>query len=117
MAGLWERFDVPDGDATIESFAILTTSANEVVAPHHDRMPAILDPALHDDWVNPLVHDTEVLRRMLGPFPAIEMAARRVDVRVNDIRNDDPECLASPGSSTHANQDRDAPGQLGLDFR
>jgi putative SOS response-associated peptidase YedK len=117
MAGLWERFVAPNGDAAIETFAILTTSANEVVAPHHDRMPAILDPSLHDDWVNPLVHDADVLRRMLGPFPAIEMVARRVDTRVNDIRHDDPECLASPCSSAPANHDRNASGQLGLDFR
>ena len=37
FAGLWDTWKNPDGDA-IESCTILTTEANELVRPAHDRM-------------------------------------------------------------------------------
>ena len=40
FAGLWERWDKGEG-GPIESCTILTTSANELVKPYHDRMPVI----------------------------------------------------------------------------
>jgi len=122
MAGIWERWH-PAGDKNaeevLESFAILTTAANEVVAPHHDRMPVILDPALYEDWINPLVHEVDVLKRMLRSFPAIDMLARQVSTRVNRIANDDPACLESPTADTNPDvggEEQARPGQLGLDL-
>ena len=46
MAGLWSRWSRPGADPVV-SFAIITTAANEDVAPLHDRMPALLK---RDDW-------------------------------------------------------------------
>lgn len=100
MAGLWERWHPPGApeDDAIESYAIMTTAANEVLEPHHDRMPVILDASLYEDWLNPLVTDTEVLQRVLVPFPALRMLSRAVNPRVNNIKFDDPECLEPPAT-------------------
>jgi putative SOS response-associated peptidase YedK len=43
FAGLWERWEGPSG--LVETCCILTTEANELVSPAHDRMPVILDRA------------------------------------------------------------------------
>jgi putative SOS response-associated peptidase YedK len=52
FAGLWERWTSPDG-TTLESCTIITTGANELVLPVHDRMPVILDPSRYNDWLDP----------------------------------------------------------------
>ena len=44
LAGLWECWEAPDGEL-IESCSIITTPANELVAPLHDRMPVLIDLA------------------------------------------------------------------------
>ncbi len=129
MAGLWERWQPParsDEPAreVLETFAIITTAANEVLAPLHDRMPVILEPDFYDDWLNPLLSDTHGLQPLLRPFPAFRMFARAVSPRVNSIRHDDPECLAplpdpaAPGhaGTTHAVDDERRNGQLDFDF-
>src|SRR5690606_16295547 len=41
-AGIWETWRSAEGDV-IESCAVITTDANELVAPIHDRMPVIID--------------------------------------------------------------------------
>jgi putative SOS response-associated peptidase YedK len=92
MAGLWERSRAPDG-TPVETCAILTTDANEAVRKIHDRMPAILAPADHAAWLDPAERDPERLGPLLRPYPAAEMIAVAVSPRVNDPRNDDPQCL------------------------
>jgi putative SOS response-associated peptidase YedK len=42
LAGIWENWKEPASGEWIRTFAIITTSANEMVADIHDRMPAIL---------------------------------------------------------------------------
>ena len=44
FAGLWERWKDPTSGEPLQTFAIITISANEIVAPLHDRMPVILEP-------------------------------------------------------------------------
>jgi len=122
MAGLWDRWIPPGADESeaVESFTILTTTANALLAPHHDRMPVILDEEFYDDWLNPLLTDAETLKRLLRPYPADRMNARQVSARVNNVKFDDPACLEPPGAdapSTSAQQtavqDRSS-GQLDL---
>ena len=50
LAGLWERWEGKAGE-TINSCAILTTEANEVLRPVHDRMPVILHPEEYSLWL------------------------------------------------------------------
>ncbi|RME56459.1 MAG: SOS response-associated peptidase, partial [Deltaproteobacteria bacterium] len=52
MAGLWERWRAPDGEE-VRSCTILTTDANEAIAPIHPRMPVILPRSAHGTWLDP----------------------------------------------------------------
>ena len=95
MAGIWERGD-PNGSGMPDSCAVLTTEANELMRSIHDRMPVILPHDALELWLDNDLRDLSRLVPLLVPYPAGEMAMRRVDRRVNDVRNDDPECLADP---------------------
>jgi putative SOS response-associated peptidase YedK len=124
MAGLWDRWQPPEAPGeSIDSYTIITTSANEVLAPFHDRMPVILGPEFYDDWLNPLLAEPPLLQPLLKPYPAVKMVARAVSPRVNSIRHDDPSCIeALPDpSSSHPNGAASRPppaagGQLDLDL-
>lgn len=98
FAGLWERWRGPEGtppdSPPLESCTIVTTSANTLSANVHDRMPVILDPADYDLWLDP-ASEKERLLALLEPYPADLMQAEPVSMRVNNVRNDDPECIAA----------------------
>lgn len=85
FAGLWERWD--KGEEPLETFTIITTTPNELVAPIHDRMPVILDPADYDAWLES--PDTAIPMALIQPYPANRMSAYPVSTRVNSPRNDD----------------------------
>ena len=89
FAGVWDRWG--SGAARVESCAILTTAANELVAKVHDRMPVVLDRASYDLWLDPEARE-EDLQRVLRPFPAADMVAYPVSSRVNSTAVDDAEC-------------------------
>jgi putative SOS response-associated peptidase YedK len=91
FAGLWERWHGPDGD--VESCCILTTEANELVSPVHDRMPVILDPQHFGTWIDRTVQEPAALAPMLRPFDPDRMRAYPVNPWVNDARHDDLRCL------------------------
>jgi putative SOS response-associated peptidase YedK len=92
LAGVWDRWRPAPGveGEPIESCAILTTPANELVARLHDRMPLVLDPADFTLWLDPDVTDPARLLPLLRPYPAEEMVAVPVSPRVNSPHNDDP---------------------------
>lgn len=91
FAGLWEAWR-GDGE-TLESVAILTTAANALVAPVHDRMPVILEAADHAPWLDPAVPGTEALGLVAAPFPAERLRLHRVGPAVNDARHEGPELI------------------------
>ena len=91
FAGLWERWQGPDGP--VESCCILTTEANELVRPVHDRMPVILPERHWAAWLEPQGQDAGELVPMLRPFPSDAMRAYPVGQLVNNPRNDRPGCL------------------------
>ncbi|REK08622.1 MAG: SOS response-associated peptidase [Planctomycetota bacterium] len=97
FAGLWERWR--QGELTIESCTILTTTANELLQELHDRMPVILDPADYEAWLDPAVDDPGRLERLLTPYPAAQMTTFPVSTVVNSARLDTPECIerTAPG--------------------
>ena len=98
FAGLWESWKVRDGlmltgsltelepGDTLETCTILTTQANETVAPVHHRMPVILPPDAFDPWLGgePVP---------LAPYPAHAMTAHPVSTLVNKPANDDERCV------------------------
>jgi putative SOS response-associated peptidase YedK len=92
FAGLWERWRSPEGE-DLESCSIIVTEANELMRPIHDRMPVILAPAAWAAWLDPNAKDIMALQGLLKPFPAEAMMAWPVSPRVNNPRNDGPQCL------------------------
>lgn len=82
FAGLWERWVAPDGQP-VESCTVVTTEANELVRPLHDRMPAILRPEGRERWMDPTVRRLADLRELLRPAPSELLTAHRVSRRVN----------------------------------
>jgi putative SOS response-associated peptidase YedK len=94
FAGLWSIWHGDDGQR-LRTCTILTTAANPVLAPLHDRMPVILAPNAEATWLAPT--DTpERLRRLLHGLDAADTALRQVGPAVNDARYDGPECLDPP---------------------
>lgn len=86
FAGLWETAKL--GEERIRSTTIITTEANAVVAPLHDRMPLILPAEVYDRWLDPETTVAEA-KAMLRPFPPDLMEAYPVSKRVNSHVNDD----------------------------
>jgi putative SOS response-associated peptidase YedK len=100
FAGIWDRWR-KDG-LTINSCAIITTDANELLQPIHDRMPVILHSQLHKIWLDSRTAQTE-LKELLTPFPAAEMKSHPVSSAVNHTENDNPELVvrmdSEPGTT------------------
>src|SRR3954470_2782799 len=67
LAGLWERWE--KGEEPVESCTLITTEANSVVGPVHDRMPVILEPSSYSRWLDPEEERTEALKGLLRPLP------------------------------------------------
>ena len=92
FAGLWERWTGADG-AEIESCAVLTTAANALMRTIHDRMPVILPPGRYGDWLTPAERTPTMLAELLVPYDPDLMDATLVGTRVNNVKNDDADCL------------------------
>ena len=69
LAGLWEHWRRPDTGETVESYTIITTTANDFMAPIHDRMPVILGKSDWEAWLNPETGNPLLLQSMLAPCP------------------------------------------------
>ncbi len=95
MAGLWEGWRGPEGEI-VRSFVIVTTPANAEMAEVHDRMPAILEPA---DWEAWLEGDPEAASALLRPAPAATLRLWPVSRRVNAPTANGPELLAPLASA------------------
>ncbi len=93
FAGLWDRWTKGGQAEEIDSCTILTTDADELVRPLHDRMPVILSPKDYDAWLNPGETDPAALRYLFEPYPAEELVAYPVNPVVNNVRSDSPSCL------------------------
>lgn len=87
MAGLWDEWTDKQGNA-IQSFTILTTTANALVQVVHERMPVILSLEDEDKWLNSS-HPDE-LQSLLKPYHSEAMDAYRVSSLVNSIANNNP---------------------------
>jgi putative SOS response-associated peptidase YedK len=80
FAGIWDQWQ-RDGKLIV-SCAIITTTANELLASVHDRMPVILSHCSQEAWLNTEATPAE-LTALLSPFPAEEMKAHPVSDEVN----------------------------------
>jgi putative SOS response-associated peptidase YedK len=85
IAGLYERWLSEDGEL-LDTCTIITTDANDLVRPLHDRMPLIIAPADYERWLDPTHADVADL---VVPYPARAMTHHPVSNRVNAVRHDD----------------------------
>ena len=118
MAGIYERWEPPapettqtglgafggggagdgdgDGAATddgpVETFAVVTTEPNDLVADLHHRMAVILDPEAGEEetWLG---GDADEAAALLDPYPSDELTAHPVSARVNSPSVDAPELI------------------------
>lgn len=91
MGGLLEHWEAPQGE--IITFTILTTTANPLMAPIHDRMPVIIDPQYYDAWLDPELTDISKIQALIAPYPERLMEAYAISPRVNSPRNDSADLL------------------------
>ena len=92
LAGLWKFQQLPAGTVT-QVFVVLTTRANAVMAPIHDRMPVVLDESQVDTWMN-LATSEALARSFLRPAPDDWLFTDKASPLVNSVKNDGPELLA-----------------------
>lgn len=93
FAGLWERWEGGGGEV-VDSCTILTTEANELLRPVHDRMPVILHPADYELWLDADVRKFDLVKEVLRPYPASEMAGYPVGTAINSPRSRGAELIA-----------------------
>lgn len=93
FAGVWDHWRAPDG-GVLETFSLITTTPNDIVARVHDRMPVILPDAAWDAWLDPSLEDPARLEPLLVPLPGGTMQATPVSPRMNNVRHEGPECIA-----------------------
>jgi putative SOS response-associated peptidase YedK len=96
FAGVWSLWEA-DG-RKLHTCCIVTTTANELVRPFHDRMPVILRPEDYDTWLDNGT-DLGELKSLLKPYPAELMETWEVDPRVNKATVEGPELVARVGAA------------------
>jgi putative SOS response-associated peptidase YedK len=94
FAGIWEVWRDPgDPDASLlRTCAIVTTSANDLMRPIHDRMPVVLDPADWVAWLDPAT-DYGTVEKLMAPAPSEWFEVFPVSSRVNKVANDGPDLI------------------------
>ena len=92
FAGLYDDWKTPVGENK-RTFTIITTEANDVVGQIHDRMPVILKKEDELKWVSPILHDVDMIKEMLKPYPDKEMTSFPVSKEVNSSRENSKELI------------------------
>ena len=82
FAGLWETWH-KGGNESVESCCIITTSANALMEPIHNRMPVILPRECWEIWLSPHEHQKADLLPMISPFNPALMQAWEVTRELN----------------------------------
>jgi putative SOS response-associated peptidase YedK len=92
FAGLWTVWRDPESNDPLFTCTIVTTNANSLVAPVHDRMPVILPRENEEAWLDRGVPVDQALA-LLQPYPADRMSAADASTLVNSADNDDVRLL------------------------
>jgi hypothetical protein len=86
LAGLWENWRSAAGE-WVRSFAIVTTTPNDLSAELHNRMPVVLGPETWPAWLGQEPADARQLKALLAPYPSEEMTCWPVSARVGNVKN------------------------------
>ena len=85
FAGLWEYWE---GEQTLNSFTIITTVANSLLADIHERMPVIINRSDYQKWLDPTNHSDKQLNSLLMPNESVALHKHPVSSEVNNPRHD-----------------------------
>jgi len=96
MAGLWERWNAPDGQMVL-SFSVITQEPNNLMADIHDRMPAILTKDQEELWLSDDVSPIELVE-MIQPYDDQLMEAYPVSKKVGNVRNNSADLIEKDDS-------------------
>mgnify|MGYP001813590257 FL=1 len=92
FAGLWENWRSKETDESLQTATLITTQANDFLAPLHHRMPLILDAERAERW---LTGDDDLVATASHDSPRLR--AWPVDRRVNNARNEGDELIEPDG--------------------
>ncbi len=111
FAGLCTRKEWSDpedrgyDDGYLYTCTLVTTTPNKVVAPVHDRMPAILaSPEAEAAWLNPELSAEDAVA-MCGPLDASRMSSAPANPKLNKVGKgmaEGPELLVAPQATLDA---------------
>jgi putative SOS response-associated peptidase YedK len=93
FAGLYDIWRAPDGQE-LATYTILTTAANDLLRPLHERMPVILPREAEAQWLDPAISDPARLLALLQSPPEDRILAYPVSAAVNSPASDSADLLA-----------------------
>ena len=102
LAGLWETWTGPNGEE-VDTAAIVTTRANQMLAPVHDRMPVIVPPEAFDLWLDCANVEATTAAALIASAPEALLECYEVSTAVNKVANDGPR-LIEPASSAERSE-------------
>lgn len=79
IAGLWESWRAPDG-AILRTVCLITTAANVLMEPIHERMPVIVE---QEDWADWMEGPVEQANRLIVPYAGGNLQCWPVDRRMS----------------------------------
>jgi putative SOS response-associated peptidase YedK len=92
FAGLWDEWERGEG-VRVVSCTILTCEPNSSMSTIHDRMPVILSQEAEALWLDSKTENPAILKKLLIPYPAEEMAAYPISPLVGSPKNQGPELI------------------------
>jgi putative SOS response-associated peptidase YedK len=92
LAGIWDSWERPSDGEIINTFTIITTSANRLVNELHDRMPVILPKPIEEHWLDDRLKENDLVD-LMRPFDADQMHMYKVNKIVNSVQYNIPECI------------------------
>ena len=92
LAGLYDEREGVAGEP-LASYTVITTAANPLLRPLHDRMPVILPREAEEEWVSLDVTDPLQVERLLQPYPEERIDLWPVGPAVGNVRNNGAELV------------------------
>ncbi len=89
FAGLYNVWHSPEGE-DICTCTVITTDANDLVRPVHDRMPVITAKKDFESWLDPKYRDMEKLKGILKPYRSEDLELYDVTPTVNSPKHNSP---------------------------
>jgi putative SOS response-associated peptidase YedK len=94
FAGLWETWKKEGEGEELRTCTIITAEAAPSLRNLHHRMPIVLKADAREDWLDRANQDSAGLKRLLADAHHRDFSCYPVGPRVNDVRNNDPGCMA-----------------------